>query len=823
VHQPSSHWAWGTERSDNVPRVRPRIGCLVAVLIVLGALAPSAVGAPRFRPSVRGGMGLVPPAGSPDIAIGENDPVVYHGGSVMRPPVTIHTVFWAPNGYAFSGSPAGGITGYEAMVKQFLVDAAHDSGSSGNVFSVLSQYPDLTGPGGYQFAYDPTTDSVDDLYPYPRPTKQCASAAGTAACITDSAVSAELDRVISARDPSGRGLHDLWLMVLPPNVDECISAGVCGTSTFAGYHSVANLGHGEVIYAVIIDPLIEASPIAGSDPQGNPDAEVTLDTIAHEVVEAITDPDGVGWMDPNGFEVADKCEAGPQIATPLGFAPNGAPYDQVIGGREYLIQTMWSNPASGCVQSSNVITTSPGLPSVSLRQFSGQVSGRSGVAIGGVPVRVLLVRDKTVVAHALATTHNTGAWGPVRLRSVSRASSHAFGDDRDQILIVYGVGGPPPEQIDTGNGGDPFAEAGWTGWFDLDNGYRVTPNAITVAPCGQTGVLGLNVGGRATAPPISFCDTETGVATVATGRSSAGTALTMSSQDNRAVSAPAPNGALVKLTVALGEPGSVSALGNADVFLDPSGFPACLADLRAQSVRCSGLVPHTRYTLTRRRGHAVAEAVADRSGTISVLDLPGATRVGGGDLLTLANAAGRRLTTLHVAHLRVDITGNQTVLASGSCEPGDYYGQPLTTPPVGDAIGLPGVSGTGVICPVSGHVAGLSAAHVSQIDDLGGGETRTAVPMLLGSAPSQDAILYGPFRALAQTGLTGAHGAIFASRTPVALTIRSGRRVVFRSANVDTARGTAVRALGRGLYAATWVVRDANGDTRTVVTRFAES
>ena len=37
----------------------------------------------------------------------------------------------------------------------------------------------------------------------------------------------------------------------------------CGTNAFAGYHSLSNVGHGVVIYAVIIDPIIEFSPAAG--------------------------------------------------------------------------------------------------------------------------------------------------------------------------------------------------------------------------------------------------------------------------------------------------------------------------------------------------------------------------------------------------------------------------------------------------------------------------------------------------------------------------------------------------------------------------------
>ena len=167
-------------------------------------------------------------------------------------------------------------------------------------------------------------------------------------------------------------------MLLPPNVDECITAGSCGTNSFAGYHEAMDGAGGVTIYGVIIDPLVEFVVPPGSDPEGNPEAEATIDTVAHETVEAITDPEGTGWEDPDGFEVADKCEVGPQVGAPLGYAADGSPYDQLIGGHEYLIQEMWSNDDAGCVQRTTQTTSSLPLPEVDLTQFSSRVSGNIG-------------------------------------------------------------------------------------------------------------------------------------------------------------------------------------------------------------------------------------------------------------------------------------------------------------------------------------------------------------------------------------------------------------------------------------------------------------
>ncbi len=775
-----------------------------------------------FKPRVGEAMGLMPPAGATDLAQGTPIPVVYHGGSVMSD-VTVHTIFWAPSGYAFDAPPGPGALGYEPLIQQFFTDVAHDSGSTTNVFSLLNQYRDGAGAGGYEISYDAASDTINDTDPYPARSQQCVSPSGVATCITDQELAEEVDKLIQENDPTGRDLHDVWEVFLPPNVDECSSQTTCGSNAFAGYHALADEGHGEFIYAVMIDTLIETVEVAGADPEGNPEAESSIDTAAHETVEAITNPEGSGWMDPDGFEVADKCEDGPQQGTPLGFAPDGSPYDEIINGHDYDIQEIWSNQTNGCEQRSTV--TSDGLPlaTVTLRQFSPLVSGSSGQAFGGVLVAVSLVRSGAVVASALTRTRADGSWGPVALRSGARNPAlHAVGDDRDVILVDYDSTSIAPELIETGSGGNPFTETGWTGWLDLDTGFSVAQNSITIGPCGQTGVLQLTVDGVATVPPVSECRTEQDQATVPTPRLTDASVLAMSSQDNRAVSILDPAGALVKLTVPLGEPGSEAAIDNSQLRFQSTGMPACTADLRLQLATCSGLVPGARYTLTRARGHAVAHATADAAGAIRIANLPGSLPIARGDRLTLSNRANRALTVLHVADLRVGINGDQTVIGSGTCQPGDYWGAPLTSLPSSSSIGAGGAAGTGTVCPVDGNAAGLPGGTIAQTDDLSGGLTKTAVPLLEGMAPANDAIVNGAFTALAQTGVPGADGAVLPTGAKVALTIfaSGGKTVLFHTPNVVP--GVKVPALPAGVYSALWVVADRNGDTRTVPTKFVE-
>jgi hypothetical protein len=768
--------------------------------------------------------------------------------------VTVHTVFWAPSGYAFQGSPGGSVPTYEGMLKQFFGDVAHDSGASGscttsgcNAFTVLPQFAQGTSvgqitPGAYAISYSASGNSIDDTDSYPAKASQCASPSGTATCITDGQIQAEIDHLIQSTSGTPRGLGNLWLVFLPPGVDECITPGACGTNAFAGYHSVSNVGgHGVTIYAVAVDPMIEAVVPPGADPNGFPDAEATVNTAAHETVEAMTDPEGAGWMDPSGFEVGDKCELGPQTGQPLGFA-NGSPYNQVINGHQYLLQEMWANLDSGgnpgCVQATATTTNPLPLPQVNLRQFNPIVTGNVNRASGGgIGVRVTLLRasavdgSPVVVARASSITAGDGSW------SVSLAP-HAIGDDRDEIDVDYsGAGAPQPSHqvILTGNGGNPFSEAGWTGWFALDNGSAAA-NApggasLTLAPCFQTGVLSYMFNGTPGAEsPTDFCNTQTDSATVGTGPIGAGDTLTATSNDNRAFSAPngpTPNqlGGLVSLTARVGEPASVSPYASPlGALFTPGGFPACIADLEAQALACIGLVPNHNYTLIdgRRR----APAAADSTGT-----LVEPMSVKRGDSIALSSGS-RTLTTLRVAHLKVTIFGEETVLAGGTCQGGDYFGVPPISAPPSTSAGIPtssatgGAALTGAICPTNGDATGLPTASISQTDDLSGGLTQTEVPDVEDTSPIEGENLYGKFTALAESGLPGPANSLFPTDlfTRIALTIAraSDGSPAFTAQNVDTATGVSVSGLVPGAYTATWALTDANGDTRIVGTRFNE-
>jgi hypothetical protein len=841
------------------------LACIVCLAFAPSALAASSTPAapgtatPTFHPRIGPALGLVPaltvrngklqPAASAQSASQPLTPVTYHGGQTMTGGVTVHTIFWSGGTNPFQGQPAGAPHDYIGMVQQYLTDvAAASTGTSGqactaahcNVFTVEPQYGWGTTPGGithgaYTIHFAPG-DSMIDTQPYPAKSAQCASPQNTGVCITDAQVQAEVDRVINATHGS-RGLHDIWYVFTPPDVDECISPGVCETNAFGGYHSVSDLGHGATIYAYTGDPIVETTAVnnPGSDPEGYPDAEVTIDTVAHETNEAMTDPEGVGYMDPNGFEVGDKCENGPQFGTPLGFAADGSPFNQVINGHEYLTQEMWANQDNSnnpdCVQATTNTANSLPLPQVDLTQFSSTVTGNIEHHTAGISVTVTLQRASAsgapvTVASGSGTTAGDGSW------SVS-LGTHAVGDDRDVITVSYsGAGAPDPEQILTGNGGNPFTESGWTGWTALDNGSLVTntqdlqgfgPPTITLEPCFQTGVEAYSVGGVPGAEsPTDFCNTMTDAATAPLAAPvTPGQAVTWSSLDDRAftpLSDPNPNltGALVKLTVAAGEADSASSFFNPFLAIPQGGFPTCTGDLEAQAVTCTGLVPGAAYKLTN--GAKSTSGNADATGTVSMR-----LAIKGGNAVTLSSGS-RVLTTLHVAHLRAAISGNQTVLSGGQCQPDEYYGPPVTTPPTSPSAGTisGGIALSGEICPLNGHAAGLPSSAIAQTDEWSGGQTMTEVPFIVSTTPPAGENVFGTFTARARAGFPGPNNTIVANNARIALQITRSGKVVFSAANVDTKGGVTVRGLQHGTYTAHWTLIDANGDTRTVATQFIE-
>ena len=272
--------------------------------------------------------------------------VEYNGGPVM-PSNTNYAFYWDP-----PGAPAYPAE-YQAGIDQYFEALAHDSGGHENVDSVSAQYEDAAGEfAGYDSRFG---GAIVDEDPYPA--NGCQQAA---ICLTTGQLESELRAYTAAHDLPTGFTHEYFVLT-PPGVEGCFEAygEQCSAGTeyaaYCSYHSYVPLASGEIIFAD--NPYVTGNERCddGNHPNGKPSDGVLEGGLVHEHEESLTDPEpNSGWLElASEQEIADKCRDGVQateFGTPLGTAPDGAKYNQVIDGHLYWYQQMWSNQGQRCLQ-----------------------------------------------------------------------------------------------------------------------------------------------------------------------------------------------------------------------------------------------------------------------------------------------------------------------------------------------------------------------------------------------------------------------------------------------------------------------------------------
>jgi hypothetical protein len=301
-----------------------------------------------------------------------NSLLLYHGGPVMTAN-TDYALYWDPAGAP--ELPAG----YEAGINRWFGDLAHDSGGLLNTDSVLAQYGQ---EGGGTAEYDVHFGgALIDTDPYPA---DGCSAAPT--CLTDAQLRSEIEGYAEAHELPVDLQHEYFLLT-PAGIESCAEAAGHSCSDgashakYCAYHSFIQTGSGVLVYAV--DPWVQGLNCDFGEEHPNADAaDATIGGgLAHEHSESVTDPELNAWYDAKANEVADKCrtfKAISEYGEPLGKAPDGADYNQVIDGDLYYYQQMWSNEAEACVQRQLQV------PVVTkLKPKSGHAAGGTTVTIAG--------------------------------------------------------------------------------------------------------------------------------------------------------------------------------------------------------------------------------------------------------------------------------------------------------------------------------------------------------------------------------------------------------------------------------------------------------
>lgn len=117
-------------------------------------------------------------------------------------------------------------------------------------------------------------------------------------------------------------------------------------TSYCGWHTYASIGGSNIKYSFVGNPGTSSACAAqtASSPNGDVGVDAAISVIAHELVEAATDPNLNAWYDSRGYENADKC------AWTFGTtysAANGSKANMKLGTRDFLIQQNWLNANGG--------------------------------------------------------------------------------------------------------------------------------------------------------------------------------------------------------------------------------------------------------------------------------------------------------------------------------------------------------------------------------------------------------------------------------------------------------------------------------------------
>jgi hypothetical protein len=126
--------------------------------------------------------------------------------------------------------------------------------------------------------------------------------------------------------------------------DVAENSGFC--TNYCAWHSYGTITGTNIKYAFIgnADRCPYACEAQTTSPNENAGADAMASVIAHELEEAVTDPNLNAWFDMSGDENADKC--GWTYGT-VARASNGSFYNMILGARQYLIQQNWVNASGG--------------------------------------------------------------------------------------------------------------------------------------------------------------------------------------------------------------------------------------------------------------------------------------------------------------------------------------------------------------------------------------------------------------------------------------------------------------------------------------------
>jgi hypothetical protein len=135
--------------------------------------------------------------------------------------------------------------------------------------------------------------------------------------------------------------NGVYFVLTSADVDE--TSGFC--RQYCAWHTNGTINGKDIKFAFIGNPDRCPSCAAQTiSPNDNAGADGMANMIAHELSEAVTDPDPNAWFDRRAQENGDKCIW--NFGTTQ-TARNGSQYNVTLGTRNYLLQRIWANASGG--------------------------------------------------------------------------------------------------------------------------------------------------------------------------------------------------------------------------------------------------------------------------------------------------------------------------------------------------------------------------------------------------------------------------------------------------------------------------------------------
>ena len=248
-----------------------------------------------------------------------------------------------PNGITYHGGPLLGVVGGSPVTAYYIW---YGNWNGNSAVTILTDFIQNIAPSSYYNInttyYNGSNAHVVNSVTFGGSTTDNYSR-GTA--LSDSGVQGVVsDAITSGRLPNNPA--GVYFVLTSADVNE--TSGFC--TSYCGWHTYGTIAGSNIKYSFVGNAArcISACAAQNQGPNGNAGADGMASIIAHELEEAVTDPNINAWYQGRFQENADKC------AWTFGstYSANGALANMHLGNRDYLIQQNWVNALGGyCAKS----------------------------------------------------------------------------------------------------------------------------------------------------------------------------------------------------------------------------------------------------------------------------------------------------------------------------------------------------------------------------------------------------------------------------------------------------------------------------------------